>query len=98
MLRAMNVGARANQKKTLLDKELLHTIRAVHAGKKTLSAEASYELAEHSTDDALMPGEVEVLRVIAPGKCQQTDCGAALDYRRNRQRTSQEHPIQVGRK
>jgi DNA-binding NarL/FixJ family response regulator len=32
-----------------------------------LAAEASFELAEHSTDDALTPGEVEVLRLIATG-------------------------------
>ena len=67
VLQAMKVGARAFLLKTLLDKELLDTIRAVHAGKKTLAAEASYELAEHATDDALTPGEVEVLRLIAAG-------------------------------
>ena len=67
VLRAMKVGARAYLLKSLLDKELLETIRAVHAGKKTLSAEASFELAEHATDEALTPGEVEVLRLIAAG-------------------------------
>jgi DNA-binding NarL/FixJ family response regulator len=67
VLRAMQVGARAYLLKNLLDKELLQTIRAVYAGKKTLSAEASYELAEHATDDALTPAEVEVLRLIAAG-------------------------------
>src|SRR5438270_4234905 len=67
VLRAMKVGARAYLLKSLLDKELLETIRAVHAGKKTLSAEASYELAEHATDEALTPGEVDVLRLIAAG-------------------------------
>lgn len=67
VLRAMKIGARAYLLKSLLDKELLETIRAVHAGKKTLSAEASYELAEHATDDALTQGEVEVLRLIAAG-------------------------------
>src|SRR5215470_7777857 len=67
VLRAMKVGARAYLLKNLLDKELLQTIRAVYAGKKTLSAEASYELAEHATDDALTPAEVEVLRLIAAG-------------------------------
>jgi len=67
VLRAMQVGARAYLLKTLLDRELLDTIRAVHAGKKTLSAEASYELAEHATDEALTPGEVDVLRLIAAG-------------------------------
>jgi DNA-binding NarL/FixJ family response regulator len=67
VLRAMRVGARAYLLKNLLDKELLGTIRAVHAGKKALSTEASYELAEHSTDEALTPGEVDVLRLIAAG-------------------------------
>jgi DNA-binding NarL/FixJ family response regulator len=67
VLRAMKVGARAYLLKSLLDKELLATIRAVHAGKKTLSGEVSYELAEHATDEALTPGEVDVLRLIAAG-------------------------------
>jgi DNA-binding NarL/FixJ family response regulator len=67
VLRAMKVGARGNLLKTLLDKELLDTIRAVHAGKKVLSAEASYEVAEHATSDALTPAEIDVLRLIAAG-------------------------------
>jgi DNA-binding NarL/FixJ family response regulator len=67
VLRAMKIGARAYLLKSLLDKELLETIRAVHAGRKTLSAEASYELAEHATDEALTPAEVDVLRLIAAG-------------------------------
>ena len=67
VLRAMKVGARGYLLKTLLDKELLETIRAVHAGKKTLSAEASFELAEHATSEALTPGEIAVLRLIAAG-------------------------------
>jgi DNA-binding NarL/FixJ family response regulator len=48
-------------------RELLETIRAVHAGKKALSPDASYELAEHAMDDALTPGEVEILKLIAAG-------------------------------
>jgi len=67
VLRAMKTGARAYLLKSLLDKELLETIRAVHAGKKSLSPEASYELAEHATDETLTQGEVEVLRLIAAG-------------------------------
>ena len=67
VLRAMKVGARAYLLKNLLDKELFETIRAVHAGKRTLSAEASFELAEHATDEALTAGEVDVLRLIAAG-------------------------------
>jgi len=67
VLRAMKVGARGYLLKTLLDKELLETIRAVYAGKKMLSAEASFELAEHSTSEALTPGEIDVLQLIAAG-------------------------------
>jgi DNA-binding NarL/FixJ family response regulator len=67
VLRAMKTGARAYLLKNLLDKELLETIRAVHAGKKTLAAEASYELAEHATDETLTPAEVDVLRLISGG-------------------------------
>src|SRR5712675_2678273 len=55
-LRAIKAGARAYLLKNTLHKELLTTIRAVHAGKKTLSAEASYSLADHAGDDALTPG------------------------------------------
>ena len=67
ILRALKAGARAYLLKNSLHKELLETIRAVHAGKKALSAEASYQLAEHATDDALTPAEVRVLRLIAEG-------------------------------
>jgi DNA-binding NarL/FixJ family response regulator len=68
VLRALQAGARAYLLKSLLDRELLGTIRAVHAGKKALSAEASYELAEHALEEALTPAEVAVLRLIASGK------------------------------
>ncbi|MGO9437379.1 MAG: response regulator [Terracidiphilus sp.] len=67
VLRALKAGARAYLLKNLLHKELLETIRGVYAGKKALSPEASFELAEHATDDALTAGEVEVLRLIATG-------------------------------
>jgi DNA-binding NarL/FixJ family response regulator len=67
VLRALKAGARGYLIKNLLYKELLETIRAVHAGKKSLSPQASYELAEHATDDALTAGEVDVLRLIAAG-------------------------------
>ena len=67
VLRAIKAGARAYLLKNSLHKELLETIRAVHAGKKALSPEASYQIAEHSTDDALTPAEIRVLRLIAEG-------------------------------
>jgi DNA-binding NarL/FixJ family response regulator len=67
VLRALKAGARAYLLKNLLHKELLETIRVVHAGKKTVSPEVSFQLAEHATDDALTPAEVRVLRLIAEG-------------------------------
>jgi len=67
ILRALKAGARGYLLKNTIHKELLDTIRAVHAGKKSLSPEASFEIAEHSTDDALTPAEISVLRLIAAG-------------------------------
>jgi len=67
ILRALKAGAQAYLLKNTLHKELLETIRAVHAGKKMLSPEVSYEVAEHATDDALTPAEVLVLKLIAAG-------------------------------
>jgi DNA-binding NarL/FixJ family response regulator len=65
--RALQAGARAYLLKNSLHKELLATIRAVHAGRKSLSPEVSFELAEHVAEDALSPLEVRVLRLIAEG-------------------------------
>jgi DNA-binding NarL/FixJ family response regulator len=67
ILRALKAGARGYLLKNTIHKELLDTIRAVHAGKKALSPEASYEIAEHATDDTLTPAEINVLRLIAAG-------------------------------
>jgi len=66
-LRALQAGASAYLLKNLVHKELIETIRAVHAGKKTMSAQVSYELAAHATDDALTKAEIDVLRLIAAG-------------------------------
>ena len=67
ILRALKAGAQAYLLKNILHKELLETIRAVDAGKKTLSPEVSYQVAEHATDDSLTPAEIAVLRLIAAG-------------------------------
>ena len=65
--RALKAGARAYLLKGSLRKELLETIRAVHAGQKRLSSEVAVEIAEHATDDALTPREIDVLRLVANG-------------------------------
>jgi DNA-binding NarL/FixJ family response regulator len=65
--RALKAGARAYLLKGSLRKELLETIRAVYAGQKRLSSEVAAEIAEHVTDDALTPREIDVLHLIAGG-------------------------------
>ena len=65
--RALKAGARAYLLKGLLRKELLETIRAVHAGQKRVSPEIAAEIAEHATDDALTPREADILRLVASG-------------------------------
>ena len=65
--RAFKAGARGYLLKGMLRKELPETIRAVHAGHKRLSSEVAAEIAEHTTDDALTPREIEVLRLVAAG-------------------------------
>jgi DNA-binding NarL/FixJ family response regulator len=67
VLRALKAGARAYLLKTTLNTELRQTIRAVHAGKKWLSPEISYQIAEHATDEALTAAEIRVLQLIAAG-------------------------------
>jgi DNA-binding NarL/FixJ family response regulator len=67
ILRALKAGAQAYLLKNTLHKELMETIRVVHTGKKTLSPEVSYQIAEHATDDLLTPAEILVLRLIAAG-------------------------------
>ena len=67
VMRAIKAGARGYLLKSALHRELLETIRGVHAGKKALCAEVGYEVAEHATDDVLTPAEVRVLQLIARG-------------------------------
>jgi len=67
VLRAIKAGARAYLLKNLLHQELLDSIRAVHAGKRLLSPELSFRVAEHAGQDLLTPAELAVLRLIADG-------------------------------
>ena len=67
VLRAIKAGASGYLLKSTLVNEMLAAVRAVHAGRKALSAEVSFDLAEHSAQEALSPLEVRVLRLIANG-------------------------------
>ena len=67
VLRALKAGARAYILKGHVHRELLETIRAVHAGKKRIPPDIAAQLAEHAADDELTPREIDVLRLIAAG-------------------------------
>jgi DNA-binding NarL/FixJ family response regulator len=67
VVRALKAGARGYILKGQVHRELLETIRAVHAGQKRIPAEIAAELAEHVAEDDLTSREMEVLRLIASG-------------------------------
>lgn len=67
VLRALKAGARGYILKGQVHKELLDTIRAVHAGQKRIPNEIAAELADHATDDELTQREIDVLRLIGTG-------------------------------
>jgi DNA-binding NarL/FixJ family response regulator len=65
---ALKAGAAGYLLKSLVRKELLETIRAVHGGKRRVPPEIATEIAEHVADDALTVREIDVLRRVAAGK------------------------------
>lgn len=66
--RALKAGAQAYVLKSNVRKDLLETIRAVHAGSKRIHPDVAAEIAAHAADDALTAREIEVLTLISSGK------------------------------
>jgi DNA-binding NarL/FixJ family response regulator len=65
--RALKAGAYGYLLKSLVGEQLVETIRAVHAGRRALSPDATFALASHATDEALTLSEIDILRLIAAG-------------------------------
>jgi DNA-binding NarL/FixJ family response regulator len=65
--RALEAGARGYLLKSMPPSDLIQVIRQVHAGKKRVPPEVASHLAEHMSDEALTPREIDVLRQIAGG-------------------------------
>ena len=65
--RAFKAGAFGYLLKNMVRKELIDTIRTVHAGKKRIPPDIAVEMAQHHSDDALTVREIEVLREVAAG-------------------------------
>jgi DNA-binding NarL/FixJ family response regulator len=66
--RALKAGAKAYILKNHVRKDLLETIRAVHAGTKRIHPEVAAEIAAHAADDQLSAREIEVLSLVSNGK------------------------------
>jgi DNA-binding NarL/FixJ family response regulator len=67
VLRALKAGAQAYILKGEVHRELLDTVRAVHAGKKRIPPDVAAVLAYHAAEDELSVREIDVLRLIATG-------------------------------
>ena len=67
ILRALNAGAVGYLLKDGLRKELVDTIRRVHAGHRGISPAVAQRIVEHQTDDALTDRELGVLMSVAAG-------------------------------
>lgn len=66
-IRALKAGASGYLLKNMLRKELLDTIRAVHAGRRRIPPEVAAEIAHHVTDDDLSDRELQILKRVAEG-------------------------------
>ncbi len=66
-VRALRAGAQGYLLKSMLRKDLLHTIRLVHSGKRCIPPEIAERIAEHFDQDALTAREIDVLRLVANG-------------------------------
>jgi DNA-binding NarL/FixJ family response regulator len=67
ILRALKAGAQGYSLNNTLHSDLLQTIRTVHGSRRSLSPEASFQVAQHVRDETLTPAEVVVSRLIAAG-------------------------------
>jgi DNA-binding NarL/FixJ family response regulator len=75
VLRALKAGARAYVLKGEVHRDLLDTIRAVHAGQKRIPPEVAAGLADHVAEDNLTSRELDVLRLIATGNANKEIAG-----------------------
>ena len=67
VIRALKAGASGYLLKSMLRKELVDTIDAVHTGQRGIPPELAAEIVNHVRDDDLTPREIEILRNVAGG-------------------------------
>src|SRR5262245_24482143 len=66
--RALRAGAVGYLLKGTLRKDLLDTIRSVHAGRRHIPADVAQEIALHTGEETLSQREISVLRLVAEGR------------------------------
>ena len=66
-LRALKAGASGYLLKSCIRKDLLDTIRSVHAGRRAISPDIAQEIALHALDERLSERETDILRLVADG-------------------------------
>jgi DNA-binding NarL/FixJ family response regulator len=64
---ALRAGARGFLLKSVLRKEMVDTIRKLHAGKRCIVPEIAAQIADHAIDDELTMRETQVLKQVASG-------------------------------
>lgn len=64
---ALKAGARGFLLKSVLRKEMVDTIRKLHAGKRCIVPEIAAQIADHAIDDELTMRETQVLKQVAAG-------------------------------
>ena len=67
-LRATSAGAVGYLLKSTLRRELLDTIRAVHAGRRRIPPEVAQAIVKHRADELLSEREIDVLQLVAIGR------------------------------
>jgi DNA-binding NarL/FixJ family response regulator len=75
--RALAAGARGYVVKGMVREELLHAIRAVHAGKQHVPSAIAAKLVDHLASEKLTQRELDVLKEVARGK-RNKEIGATL--------------------
>jgi DNA-binding NarL/FixJ family response regulator len=80
--RALKAGAMGYLLKSMLRKELIDTIHAVHSGQRSLSAGVASSLSEFISSESLTGRELQVIRAVASGsanKCVANSLGISED-------------------
>lgn len=67
-VKALRAGASGYLLKNCIRRDLVDTVRAVHAGKKIIAPEVAQQIALHAIEDPLSEREISILRHVAEGR------------------------------